>query len=123
MRQVPCFTALEPPTLSIDALFPLTHRYFVGLHGYLPITIMPRFSHDTPKSVLQCIYPMQQYIVVETTEVVRFAPFCPSLLAVRLLTPDSMLFQGVAAIRNLMQQRSSLFKQLEVAESMRAFFT
>ena len=77
MRQVPCFTALEPPTLSIDALFPLTHRYFVDLHGDLPITIMPRLSHDTPKFVLQCIYPMQQYTVVETTEVVRFAPFLP----------------------------------------------
>lgn len=34
-----------------------------------------------------------------------------------------MLFQGVAAIHNLMHQRTSLFKRLEVAESMRAFFT
>nr|CAN77597.1 hypothetical protein VITISV_001303 [Vitis vinifera] len=77
---------------NIDALFPLTHRYFVDLHGDLPITIMPRLSHDTPKTVLQCIYPMQQYTVVETTKV------------------------GVVAIRNLMRQRSSLFKQLEKKE-------
>lgn len=34
-----------------------------------------------------------------------------------------MPFQGVAAIRNLMQQQDSLFKRLEVAESMKTFFT
>ncbi|KAL6319904.1 hypothetical protein AAG906_036977 [Vitis piasezkii] len=76
IRQVPCFTMLEPPAPGIDALFPLTRQYFVDR-----------------MSVLQCIHPMQQYTVVETTEV------------------------GVAAIRNLMRQRSSLFRQLEKAIS------
>lgn len=41
----------------------------------------------------------------------------------RLLIPDLMSFQGVAAIQNLMRQRDLLFKWLEVAESMIAFFT
>ena len=34
-----------------------------------------------------------------------------------------MLFQGVANIRNLMQQQSLLFKWLEVVKTMLAFFT
>lgn len=34
-----------------------------------------------------------------------------------------MLFHEVAAIHNLMRQQSSLFKRLEVIESMRVFFT
>ena len=34
-----------------------------------------------------------------------------------------MLFQGVAAIHNLMRQRSSLLKWLEVVKTMRTFLT
>ena len=41
----------------------------------------------------------------------------------RLLIPDLMSCQEVVAIQNLMRQRDLLFKWLEVAESMMAFFT
>lgn len=41
----------------------------------------------------------------------------------RLLIPDLMSFQEVVAIQNLLRQRDLLFKWLEVAKSMMAFFT
>lgn len=74
LRQVPCFTALEPPTTSIDAFFLLTHRYFVDMLDNPPTTIMP---HPPPprhsRICSSVIHLMQQYTVVETTKVVRFA--------------------------------------------------
>lgn len=41
LRQVPYFTALEPPTTSIDAFFLLTHRYFVDMLDDPPTTVVP----------------------------------------------------------------------------------
>lgn len=41
LRQVPCFTALEPPTTSIDAFFLLTHRYFVDILDDPLTTVVP----------------------------------------------------------------------------------
>lgn len=73
LKQVPCSTAPEPPTPSIDVLFPLTHQYFVDLSGDPPITFAPRLPHNISNSVLLCIQPIQQYIAVEKGEVVRFA--------------------------------------------------
>lgn len=73
LKQVPCSTTPEPPTPSIDVLFPLTHQYFVDLSGDPPITFAPRLPHNIPNSVLLYIQPMQEYTAVETAEVVRFA--------------------------------------------------
>lgn len=77
LRKVPCFIAPEPPVPGIDALFPLTHRHFVNLPGDPPITIVSRLPHNTPKSVLRCIHPMEQYTTEEMAKVVRFAPSLP----------------------------------------------
>ena len=65
----------KPPVPGIDALFPLTHRHFVNLLGHPPITVVPHLPYGTPKFVLQCINPTQQYIVEKMAEVVRFASF------------------------------------------------
>ena len=73
LRQVPCFTTPEPPVTSIDFFFPLTRQYFVNLPGDLLIIVVPRLPHGTPKSVLWCIHPMQQYTIIEMMKVVRFA--------------------------------------------------
>ncbi|RVW83605.1 hypothetical protein CK203_039357 [Vitis vinifera] len=51
---------------------------------------------------------------------------CPSYgtpESVLIRCRSSMLFQGVAAIHNLMRQRSSLLKWLEVVKTMRTFLT
>nr|CAN68572.1 hypothetical protein VITISV_023885 [Vitis vinifera] len=99
LKSVPCFTTLEPQASGVNAFFSMTRCHFVELLDEPCLASVVRPSHGTPKSVLRCTYPMQKYTTKETTKV------------------------GVAVIHNLMRQRSSLLKRLEVAESMLAFLT
>ena len=55
LKQVSCFTALEPPTPGINVLFPLTYQYFVDLSSDPPITFAPHLSHNTLNFVLLLI--------------------------------------------------------------------
>lgn len=71
LGQVSCFTTSEPPSTSIDDFFPLTSRFFINMPGDPPITDTPRLPHGTLKFVIFYLQLMQQYTVVETTEVVR----------------------------------------------------
>ena len=123
LKQVSCFTTPEPLSTDMDAFFPLTCRFFVDMLGNPPITVAPCLPHDTLEYFLLCIQPMQQYAAVETIEVVRLAPSqfkFPQCLASNIFFN---VIQAVVAICNLMRQRALLFKQLEVAKTMRAFFT
>ena len=74
LKQVSCFTTLEPLSTDMDGFFPLTCRFFVDMLGNPPITVAPCLPHDTLEYFLLCIQPMQQYAAVETIEVVRLAP-------------------------------------------------
>lgn len=76
-KSVLCFTAPEPSTSGINALFPLIGRHFTKLPSYHHLAGVVRPSHGTPESALQCTNPMLKYIVKETTEVVGFALSLP----------------------------------------------
>ena len=123
LRAVPCFTASEPPASGVDEFFLFSHHHFINLRGNPRIAGMVRPSHVTLESTPQCTYPLLKYTTEEMAKVVGFTPFCPSLPNFPTLIPILLLFQGVAAIHSLMQQRSSLRKWLEVAESMLVFLT
>ena len=77
LKEVPCFTTLEPLAPSIDVLFSLTCRHFVDLLCDSHIVGMVHLPHGTPEFVLQCTYLMQKYTTEEMTEMVRFAPSLP----------------------------------------------
>ncbi|RVW67428.1 hypothetical protein CK203_065377, partial [Vitis vinifera] len=75
----------------------ILQRHFVNLGGIPCMTGMVRSSYVAPDSALRCTYPLLKYTAEETLEV------------------------GTVAIHNLMRQRCSILKRLEVAESMRVF--
>lgn len=94
----------EPPTSSVDEFFPFSRCHLVDLHSDSHISGVVRPSHVTLESALWCTYPLLKYTVEETTEVVGFTHFFPSLLNHPAMIPVLLLFQGVATIHSLMQQ-------------------
>ncbi|KAJ9684965.1 hypothetical protein PVL29_017119 [Vitis rotundifolia] len=89
LKQIPCFTDVEPPSTRMSDFFPLTKWISVNLGSNPPIFISAQLSFGTPKSTISRIQPIQDNTTQETAEVV------------------------VVGVRNLMRQRALLFEQLE----------
>ncbi|RVW31663.1 hypothetical protein CK203_092744 [Vitis vinifera] len=79
--------------------FPLTKQVSVNMGGDPPTFVSARLPFGTPESVVSCIQHLQEWMVLETTEVV------------------------VVGIRYMMRTHAQLFKRLKVAEAMRTFIS
>ncbi|RVW44574.1 hypothetical protein CK203_116537 [Vitis vinifera] len=74
LKQVPCFTELEPRSTNMNDFFSLTNQFFVKMAGDPPITVVPCLPRGTPESVLSRIKPIQDHTAVKTAEVVKPTP-------------------------------------------------
>ncbi|RVW34412.1 hypothetical protein CK203_092159 [Vitis vinifera] len=108
LKKVSCFITPKPPTLGIDALFPLTHRHFVDLLGD------PRISGVGVANIRNLM--QQQSLLFKWLEVVK------TMLAFftqRIDNDEELRTQLVRVKSELLL----LFKRLEVAKTMLAFLT
>ena len=74
LKQVSCFTEVEPLLIDMVNFFPLTKRVSADLGSNPPINVAARLSYGTPESIVSRIQPMQDYLAHETKEVVNFVP-------------------------------------------------
>lgn len=73
LKQVPCFTKSEAPVSNMEEFFPATKQVSVDLNGDPRISFATRLPISTPESVFSRIWPMRDYTVIETAEVVSLA--------------------------------------------------
>lgn len=75
LKQVPCFTDVEPPLSKMSDFFPFTKWVSINLGNTPPISVSARLSLGTPESAVSCIEPMQGYTAEQTAKVVSHASF------------------------------------------------
>ena len=70
LKGVSCFTNIEAPSTKMSDFFPLTKQVSVNMGGDPPTFVSARLPFGTPESVVSCIQHLQEWMVLETTEVV-----------------------------------------------------
>ena len=73
LRRVLCFIDAKPPSTKMSNFFPLTKQISVNLGGDPSAFVSARLPFDTPESAISHIQQLQDYTVLETTEVVIFS--------------------------------------------------
>lgn len=63
LRQVPCFTNVEPSSTKMSDFFSLSKQILVNMGGNLPVFVSTRLPFGTLESVVSPIQQLQDYMV------------------------------------------------------------
>lgn len=75
LRQVPCFTDVEPPSIKMSDFFSLTKLILVNMGDDPPVFVSAQLPFGMLESIVSRIQQLQDCTIQETAKVVIFSAF------------------------------------------------